>query len=313
MFLLRTALLLLLFTQEISSKALTPKLSNTKDVITSPTRTFVVAKAAESNQKKQLRKRIDPDIFYEVFIECPSFDQILQMDDDPTHYPVFEGGPRRRPTFRHRPPDRSIRNNWGRRSVRCRNCLCDRETGAMIPNPVRRHYAIVDGSCTNQGVANRCMAWYGCHCVWNLLQPPQATDISVVDYQDALNKIPKVIKDTNPNWRWNSIGPDGPSLMKWQSSAAGGQAQSDLIYSDHRRLAPGTKEPYYVEGPSGAETWDWSSSPLLRAGFAYGSWLGQKAGQRYNLGRVKSNSKRSTEVDDTKDATNPRENSKSSK
>ncbi|KAK6333438.1 hypothetical protein TWF718_011249 [Orbilia javanica] len=202
---------------------------------------------------------VNPNIFYRIrgTVQCPTRRQLGKMDDDPSHYPTFPPAGRsstqkalRIPLERPRFNDGSIkpitkfrrRDDW---LLRCSDCECDTETSRIVTNSnaasraAARSTAIL--KCHHVGIPPRCEAWINCHCVFEMHQPPRFRDVPVEDYQDALNRIPKHIKEQFPDYTWS---PHPGWEMKWSGNEGESSGQST-----HKQLAPGTKEPYYLEGP----------------------------------------------------------------
>ncbi|RVD83456.1 uncharacterized protein DFL_007842 [Arthrobotrys flagrans] len=86
--------------------------------------------------------------------------------------------------------------------------------------------------------------------------------ISIAEYQDALNNLPFAVKRTRPNYGWKYGHND---VMKWQYDTAY-PPSSWFDSANHRELAPGTNEPYYLEGPNEGLIRAGPSDQTLRSG-----------------------------------------------
>ncbi|KAK6343026.1 hypothetical protein TWF718_008404 [Orbilia javanica] len=126
---------------------------------------------------------------------------------------------------------------------RCMDCLCTSE-GKMIPSMRPRPKTGGKGFVCRTAVAiAKCLQWYECRCEARMRQPEPDPEIPVEEYQDALNNIPLDIKMANSRYAWKY---SQDKSLQWQyvyEPEAGGSGQS------RRYLVPGTKEPYYLEGP----------------------------------------------------------------
>ncbi|KAJ6261608.1 hypothetical protein Dda_4278 [Drechslerella dactyloides] len=92
-----------------------------------------------------------------------------------------------------------------------------------------------------------------CFCDAELIQPKAtATDIALSDYQAALDKIPRVIKMRNPQYKWN-------------------YGAGELTFSEPGKNAGDAKEPYYVEGPSTDRELFGDRPKALNVGYGLGS------------------------------------------
>ncbi|KAK6355538.1 hypothetical protein TWF696_004637 [Orbilia brochopaga] len=133
---------------------------------------------------------------------------------------------------------------------RCRKCQCDKD-GRLIPKNHVRGARV--RACRSVHAANMCMVIFGCYCYVELGQPqPTATGLSISDYQKALDSIPDVFKFQHKYYKWvHGLG-DNPG--------------DSITFSDTRTRVAGTAEPYYVEGPSIGNTWDWLRN--MRGGFS---------------------------------------------
>ncbi|KAK6354520.1 hypothetical protein TWF696_003663 [Orbilia brochopaga] len=112
--------------------------------------------------------------------------------------------------------------------------------------------------CQLRQFAERCAIMFGCFCEAELIQPsPTATGIPLDEYQNALDRIPKIVKLRNPDYKWN-------------------HGAGELTFSKKERQVGGTAEPYYVEGPSSEPGWDWLAK--LNAGHSFGGLSGGFSG-----------------------------------
>ncbi|KAF3209130.1 hypothetical protein TWF106_011099 [Orbilia oligospora] len=209
---------------------------------------------------------INPNIFYSthLFIQCATVEELGVMDDDPLNYQTFIYPPQRRPRIytgddgtvllhEHSASRRSLRNFWLRK---CRDCLCDPASHRVIRKPYyevpnsQGVYAPPRTACTNIETPPKCENWFNCRCVVeiSLQQPPRFREVTAEDYQDALDNIPDHVKNLDPNYVWR---PSPGWAMTWNKNEGGGSRGGQ---AHHRELAPGTKEPYYLEGPDDDDT-----------------------------------------------------------
>ncbi|KAK6519453.1 hypothetical protein TWF281_003287 [Arthrobotrys megalospora] len=141
----------------------------------------------------------------------------------------------------------------------CRECQCQEGDGVAALHPGPRDAALVRNYCLTELFARKCMAWYGCRCYVQLGQPdPTPTyPATLEEWQSAIDSIPEIIKAYNAGWKWTKLGEltNDPNFY--------------LTFSDPRyrgaskfELVPGTKEPFFLQGPTTPEErrWYWSSS-----------------------------------------------------
>ncbi|KAK6523921.1 hypothetical protein TWF281_001885 [Arthrobotrys megalospora] len=90
-------------------------------------------------------------------------------------------------------------------------------------------------------------------------QPEIVVGNSITDYQNALNNIPLKIKLAHMNYEWK-LGEK--FSMSWQQIHDRQGGGSQVTNNRHRELVPGTKEPYYVEGPGSGDPMERVGGPL---------------------------------------------------
>ncbi|KAK6530810.1 hypothetical protein TWF281_007647 [Arthrobotrys megalospora] len=90
---------------------------------------------------------------------------------------------------------------------------------------------------------------------------------SITAYQEALNRIPQKLRELHPTFEWSPAVAQGRWSMTWNKPAP----DSDPAPMVERYLVPGTKEPYYLEGPSQGRDLSWD--PFLLGGAA--GWDGK--------------------------------------
>ncbi|KAK6334766.1 hypothetical protein TWF718_010213 [Orbilia javanica] len=172
------------------------------------------------------------------------------MTDDHTSYPLLED--RLRPPL---PPGSSRRRTFAQTMKRqCESCECDdTDGGTIVPVRVRVRGRESSRRCPTERMAMRCRYWYECRCVIIMKANPKDPAISIKEYQDALNNLPFAVKRLNPDYSW-TYGEQADEFLKWQYSGSyppdssyDFEASPDL--ANGRQLVPGTKEPYYLEGP----------------------------------------------------------------
>ncbi|EPS35985.1 hypothetical protein H072_10540 [Dactylellina haptotyla CBS 200.50] len=223
------------------------------------TATQVDAPAAKSGERPTV-KRVDdvpPSFFYSykgTKVKCNSaayvYDNNL-MADTPADLPD-SSLPMRERVGRHLSKADFVSRDaalWYITTVQrqCSSCICD-ETGRLRfsgygkpPGTKRLKH------CTSDAGADACAQFFACFCFAELAQPTATTvGLTVVHYQNALNAIPLTIKLKNPGYSWKWGGQE----LRWSE-------ETMKLRSNNRRLVPGTKEPYYVEGPGNGDRWSW--------------------------------------------------------
>ncbi|KAK6508221.1 hypothetical protein TWF506_010320 [Arthrobotrys conoides] len=201
---------------------------------------------------------ISPDMFYQLVqaVQCATVDELIALDDDPSLYRSFRTRPQQRPAFGlnegiNEHAFRMRRTHWLRK---CQDCKCDfltgkltfnRETNRMSVSAMRRLQI-----CDMKGTPIRCEYWLNCRCVFSvrMQQPQRLPGITVEEYQDVLDRIPDPFKNSNPDYVWR---PSPGWEMTWTKPNQDGQSHGQAT---HRELVPGTKEPYYLEGPDDDDT-----------------------------------------------------------
>ncbi|KAK6524371.1 hypothetical protein TWF281_011279 [Arthrobotrys megalospora] len=130
-----------------------------------------ISAASEQNQTgiTLVEKAIDPHIFYTPFsVVCPTEGSILAMDPDPNVYQKVEGESRPVPGG----------SALGKTLAGCLNCACDPNDGTLIPSENLRR------------------------CDTTMLYPEYDPEISLQEYQEAINAIPFGARQRNPAWGW---------------------------------------------------------------------------------------------------------------
>ncbi|KAK6534754.1 hypothetical protein TWF281_006055 [Arthrobotrys megalospora] len=127
---------------------------------------------------------------------------------------------------------KGARDNIRKRQNKCKQCSCT-EGGLITPN-------YFDKACRSRRTALMCAFVYGCYCYKELGQPDPDASVPVEDYMGALSKLGLTEKHGNANWKWKHDPSEGSSLSAPSSSDP---------YRTKPELAPGTKEPYWLEGP----------------------------------------------------------------
>ncbi|KAF3211475.1 hypothetical protein TWF106_010197 [Orbilia oligospora] len=196
---------------------------------------------------------IGPQWFYEdkISVECPTVEIILGLDMssiDRSHFPGSEDlvlPVRYADTFasvEHARPYIELG------IMRCKDCDCVND-GTMIPNWFRG----TDGVCKTDRDVSICQLVYGCYCSARLTQrQPTSTSLTADDYQNALDQIPYSVRvdPRNIGYWWKNAPVNAQGRRVWMSVPDG--YVPGFTYnkgSRHRELAPGTKEPFYLEGP----------------------------------------------------------------
>ncbi|KAK6352448.1 hypothetical protein TWF730_009274 [Orbilia blumenaviensis] len=202
--------------------------------------------APTSSEEVRIDNRVvESTIFHTTFwIRCPKVAEIKAMDNDPLHYVQIAG--RYRPRLADSP-------SGGLRAWlhSCRKCRCDEDTGELIPaaRPVGFEdpgLAVPDAwsRCIYPDHPTRCAQW-----IATMLQPEVDSTKTIREYQNALNNIKDGYKLKMPDYEWN---PAPRFSMSW-NKGPGGYSQHNAAAGEtnyeFRQLAPGTKEPYFLEGP----------------------------------------------------------------
>ncbi|EPS42922.1 hypothetical protein H072_3045 [Dactylellina haptotyla CBS 200.50] len=255
---------------------------NHKETPTTPQNHDLLPEAVSANIEEyhhdelQNRVFINPTLFYSenAILECLKVPAIMRLAGPWAEFPPRGRLSARRPEFGDMPLNIADSRARAWRRI-CLNCLCDPGTGRVVLNPDGRDrgYIYAGYECRHEGTPERCEAWFGCECEWQMHQPPKFPGVKVSDYQDALNGIPDLIKSKNPSYVWEKYGLSWEKDLGDAAADATADATSNFEFSTNRRLVPGTREPYYVEGPSKGKTWDWifNSYPLTKAGGGSGS------------------------------------------
>ncbi|KAK6512115.1 hypothetical protein TWF481_001010 [Arthrobotrys musiformis] len=214
---------------------------------------------------------INPNIFYRTTsdVHCPTVNQLRAMDDDPSNYPMLtfrvRGGPMERPHFSAEDGvARSVVLNrawlW---LAKCRACECDPQTGRIRAPPRTASTRVaVAGSrhCLNE-YPRMCELWIGCYCVFEMQQPPRFREVTVEDYQDALDKVPDHLKNANPDYVWK---PSPGWEMTWSNGGGGSSGTARGNGQPFVKMfAPGPDgEMHYLEGPGSynPRMRDWSNN-----------------------------------------------------
>ncbi|KAK6534292.1 hypothetical protein TWF281_005620 [Arthrobotrys megalospora] len=102
-------------------------------------------------------------------------------------------------------------------------------------------------------------------------QPRIEPGNSITDYQNALNNVPLGVKLAHSQYEWN-LAPQFSMSWQYLTGKQGEGVEVGLSDSlglagpNNWELVPGTKEPYYVEGPSRVTAHEWMKGPLLEYG-----------------------------------------------
>ncbi|EPS37653.1 hypothetical protein H072_8645 [Dactylellina haptotyla CBS 200.50] len=131
---------------------------------------------------------------------------------------------------------------------KCHKCTCTTD-GVMLPqsNP-SPGVDVVEVSCPNQEWVEKCINEYYCYCTANLKNAQKTVPgAELQDYLNALQNLPIQVKFNHPNYQWME-GLAGLEAM-WNLGHRWDEPMQRSQQARHRRLAPGIKEPYYLEGP----------------------------------------------------------------
>ncbi|KAK6526822.1 hypothetical protein TWF281_010020 [Arthrobotrys megalospora] len=237
-----------------------------------------------------------PGSFYIAIVRCPNIPDILAMDENPANYKTFlpSGDGSRthtRPMFNMMstsPKEARRRADYWKKT--CEDCVCDPEKDELVgrgPQDLsdfareafqRKDHNRGNGKIQHTicygSVPEKCMDWLDCRCEYQMRYPSQDDGIPLSDYQAALDGLPEGVKLSNPKFKWQPQGPGGVELG-WTGGATGAVDTADILneffeYPNNRELVPGTKEPYYLEGPSSGPPRNRLASPYLLGGSGYG-------------------------------------------
>ncbi|EPS45746.1 hypothetical protein H072_173 [Dactylellina haptotyla CBS 200.50] len=216
------------------------KQKNTTALTLSTSRPVLLkAKVPGINVTVTARQPPPPNIFYgggELTIRCFDAELIYDTPDviDPLTGVLFS-----RPHWTNRAffPTKAaaLRDIRGYIRKTCKVCSCSPVGSLIAGNDAQR--------CRSDVAVRKCVYLFGCICYATLVQPTEtAISVSEKDYQASLDQIPDTVKITNPDFRFFV---NGKYLDFSRDSYQGGSTEHS-----YRRLAPGTKEPYYLEGPT---------------------------------------------------------------
>ncbi|KAK6343324.1 hypothetical protein TWF730_010915 [Orbilia blumenaviensis] len=202
---------------------------------------------------------LSPDIFYSWGVFCPTEDQLVSAAA------VGEA------TGRDVERSRRIMRIWNsangiiqlQRYLRvCETCTCD-DGGDVVPINTRYPNVSEDMQCLDEEFAEDCEWYFKCNCHAQILQPPLNPGINIEEYEKAFGGVPRLIKQTFPNYQWQA--PSGIGREPWTWGRFG-LTPSELLHRpgykpqkeiDDRILLPGTNEPYYLEGPGNRDKLAW--------------------------------------------------------
>ncbi|KAF3187338.1 hypothetical protein TWF788_002257 [Orbilia oligospora] len=210
---------------------------------------------------KEPKRVIHNGIFWAPWkVVCPPISAILEMPPEPRSYSMIDNF--RRPDFR---ATKRPRDSVSTRRIKCLHCICDQD-GNVLPNPdavppgtpSKSHKFAVN--CNNMYDVGKCKEWFNCRCQTTMLNPDREEGVPLSEYQDALNQVPFSVKQQYPGFRWRPFGLD----MSWSSMTAGNFYPPENQQVE-RWLAPGTAEPYYLEGKSQDPATEWMTG--LSPGF----------------------------------------------
>ncbi|KAF3110610.1 hypothetical protein TWF569_006201 [Orbilia oligospora] len=148
------------------------------------------------------------------------------------------------------------------RQAICQHCQCYDSDGIVTeprPGAIFSTDVVVGGPCTWQETANACFSIFLCQCV-KVLRPKNDFETGNIDPFSALNRgfeeppiaplfssnptIPPPMSGGNLDITTNQIDDLFAAMGTVQ------EIKSGFVRSRHRKmLVPGTKEPYYLEGP----------------------------------------------------------------
>ncbi|KAK6504343.1 hypothetical protein TWF506_002546 [Arthrobotrys conoides] len=204
-------------------------------------------------------RAVSSEMFFRFSVICPHPLRMISEEKPMSNYPIIGGY--------HKYSLRDARDNNARRTRArtayrmCTSCKCN-SNGKMIPDPRPRPTTPGAGMVycgTSQAVA-KCQLWYGCSCEAIMRHPQPDPEITVDEYQDALNNIPALVKIAHADYTWKF---SEERSMTWLQPS---DAFQDTRGSTEEYLVPGTKEPYSLEGPDQGVPWSGIPNPLLDLG-----------------------------------------------
>ncbi|KAK6521616.1 hypothetical protein TWF506_001829 [Arthrobotrys conoides] len=239
-----------------------PKLNSTNSTGDSPTRT-----------DKRYGEFLGPRWFYEskIAVECPSVDTILTLDMSGIDRSLFPGSETLILPLDYNTLFPSLihaRNAILIGVNDCKDCDC-LDDGEMIPN----WFKGTDGTCKTDRDTSICQLVYGCYCSALLTQPqPTFTGVTAEDYQNAMDQIPWSVRvdPRNYGYWWKNAPTNAQGRRVWLKAPDNYIPGFTYSRGGHKELVPGTKEPYYLEGPES----DYDDIPLNR-GTAWGLGAGK--------------------------------------
>ncbi|KAK6342040.1 hypothetical protein TWF730_001521 [Orbilia blumenaviensis] len=171
---------------------------------------------------------------------------------------------------------RSARQHIFREQAKCRTCTCTEDLIMEKSDPPRGRRNLA--WCRTTETVNICVVIYGCFCTVKLANPePTLPGIPLHEYYDTIFKIPPEAFGANPDWAWDPSGyakHNGGYRSRAERQHQASQLMEkddylDFLNPHSKELAPGTKEPYYLEGPSRSFSPDvWRGS--FRGGSSFG-------------------------------------------
>ncbi|KAK6531128.1 hypothetical protein TWF281_007953 [Arthrobotrys megalospora] len=144
----------------------------------------------------------------------------------------------------------------------CEGCICDEDGLLQPPSEDHPNHSY----CPDQDFVNLCISIYGCSCNIRVDTPPpeeKPIDLTVFDPDDLLNTISQehipqrwdtkqgmILRGAYNRWYQNQQDKQSQRKVKEALAAAnGGYGFAGGTQQNDRYLVPGTKEPYYLEGP----------------------------------------------------------------
>ncbi|KAK6505733.1 hypothetical protein TWF481_007625 [Arthrobotrys musiformis] len=198
-----------------------------------------------NNTSNDGKRAVDSEIFFKWTVVCPSHFRMIAMSREVSSYPEIKG--RKRPDLLNLPSGRAHVKAKGIYTS-CTRCICN-DNGRIKRTPERLSYTKWAGNgCREAAVPTKCELWYS-KCEATMYEPEADPGISVEEYQEALDNIPLDIKIANSGWTWKH---SSDRSMSWRYTFN----KDGDTRSTERYLVPGTKEPYYLEGPDRKSSWD---------------------------------------------------------
>ncbi|KAK6331415.1 hypothetical protein TWF730_004496 [Orbilia blumenaviensis] len=237
-------------------------------------------------------------------VEFPLDPEALRADGEKRYrtFGIHRSG--RRPDFRVE-SSRVLLRHWVGADEgnpgECFYCGCNGYTGGLIQarplagfhdsvlSGLNYRYKNGQGPCQVASHPEKCENWFGCYCLVELKQPKLDLEgITFEDWQEAMQELPDWVKQQNQGFTFSysyahTPGDMGPAFeIDINGNPLKTFSMEKLAPPTERYLAPGYKEPYYLEGRDRGGRWDSFNRVYSVNHMAEGSLL-QKRGVNSDL------------------------------